>query len=630
MADMLENKLLWVALPLLVYALLAWAPPLRRRLSRHLLNVHVSLLLLVYLCVTAGLGVFWVANQQLPVFDWHYLFGYATLLLVVAHLSFNFRIVVKALRRRRAAPASKRSSPARPPTAARRALGLTLAGAGMLMAFLLGARHGSSELKLSSARGSPELAERDRVSIVERYHEFASASETGVFARAPGVDWGQKPAAFKNYPDLPFRPLKTETAAVLAGRSLSAAIGAPAPVEAALTWQTLGALLYHTVGVTARRSGYALRAAPSSGGLFPTELYVRALGVAGVDPGLYHYAPETEHLERLEDATHRTLGLSSAAALAEVPIAVVLTSVFRRTGHKYRDRAYRYAVADAGHALENLRLAASEAGLFATPVRRFDEQRVSQQLGLDDNQEGVLALVLLSRKQPQARRRSAHQFDPALARIPESPSLGVTGWVHRATSLRLATPAAADSRLQLPPATDATQKALDTIRARRSQRRFTSQSLTARELSSLLSDVHAAPWLLSPASRVHVVIQRVAGIQPGVYRYDSSTHSLLQTRRGDHAKRAEAVAIHQEVIGRAAAVFVFSVDTSVMFREGARGYRHAFLETGLRGERLLLSAVARGLGACPVGAFYDDAAAELLDIDPRREWVVHFAAVGRL
>ena len=42
----------------------------------------VGLLLLFYFAATAGLGIFWVARQELPVFDWHYLFGYVTLVLV--------------------------------------------------------------------------------------------------------------------------------------------------------------------------------------------------------------------------------------------------------------------------------------------------------------------------------------------------------------------------------------------------------------------------------------------------------------------------------------------------------------------------------------------------------------------
>ena len=63
-------------------------------------------------------------------------------------------------------------------------------------------------------------------------------------------------------------------------------------------------------------------------------------------------------------------------------------------------------------------------------------------------------------------------------------------------------------------------------------------------------------------------------------------------------------------------------------RSSARGYRMAFLEAGMMSERWLLGAVARGLGACPVGAFYDDEAAALIKAPPGR-WVLHFAALGQ-
>ncbi len=108
-------KVLWVALPLLAAAALLALHLLRRgTASRHALNVWSSVLLLAYVATTAGLGIFWVANQQLPVFDWHYLFGYATLLLVTLHLVFNFGVVWRYLRRNRsaAAAASDSASPA--------------------------------------------------------------------------------------------------------------------------------------------------------------------------------------------------------------------------------------------------------------------------------------------------------------------------------------------------------------------------------------------------------------------------------------------------------------------------------------------------------------------------------------
>ena len=95
------SKLGWVLLPLLLaaawLALRAW----RGRLpARAAMNVGFGLLLLVYLGTTAGLGLFWVANQHLPVFDWHYLFGYATLLLLAVHVAFNGRVVWRQLTQR--------------------------------------------------------------------------------------------------------------------------------------------------------------------------------------------------------------------------------------------------------------------------------------------------------------------------------------------------------------------------------------------------------------------------------------------------------------------------------------------------------------------------------------------------
>jgi hypothetical protein len=36
------------------------------------------------------------------------------------------------------------------------------------------------------------------------------------------------------------------------------------------------------------------------------------------------------------------------------------------------------------------------------------------------------------------------------------------------------------------------------------------------------------------------------------------------------------------------------------------------------------------LPSCAVGAFYDDEAAALVGVDPGREWVLHFAALGPL
>jgi len=191
------SKLAWVLLPLLVAgAWLAWLAGRRRLPARPVMNVWFSVLLLGYLATTAGLGIFWVANQHLPVFDWHYLFGYATVLLLLVHLGFNFRIVWHTLRRRRSRPAepvAASGSGRRPLVGALGLLGAALLSGG---AFMLGLRHGRTELHIEPPRGDGNAAASDGAAawaLVEQFHAFSAHSRAGVLRRAPGVDWGTAP-----------------------------------------------------------------------------------------------------------------------------------------------------------------------------------------------------------------------------------------------------------------------------------------------------------------------------------------------------------------------------------------------------------------------------------------------------
>jgi SagB-type dehydrogenase family enzyme len=625
------GKLLWVTAPLVAGALYALARAARGKgLSARSLNVGSSLLLLAYVLVTAGLGIFWVANQQLPVFDLHYLFGYGTVLLVAVHLWFNLPTALRHLRRRQP-PAGPASAPLR--------IGSWVAGgAALLGAFALGTRHGRTEVSVSWPQPSSSAVDRGPLDVVARYHELSSHSPSGVMGRAPSVEWGQPPPT-KSYPDAPRVALPPPDASA-SSRSTSVAIaGLPVARSAvALDRRALGSILFHANGVTERRGGLLLRAAPSSGALFAGELYLAVREAEGLEPGLYHYEPVAHALERIAADGEALLALAGAPVRG--PAAVVaLTAVFRRTGHKYRDRAYRYITADAGHLLENLRLAAAEAGTAAWPMPAFDDGEVARALAVDATEEGALALVPLvpclaaeACSGPAARTATGFRFAPA----PEqAPSLGMTGLVHQATSLRAAatvppeTLPAAAATVALPPAELAAGALLATIAARRSVRDFASDPIGAAELGSLLRNATAPPLALSRAVRASVVAVRVDGVPAGAYRYLPAAHRLVRTRDGDLAKDARAAALAQDVIGDAAAVMVLTLDRAALADEGARGYRHGFLEAGMVGERWLLDAAARGLGACPVGAFYDEEAAALVGVDPAREWVVHFAAVGR-
>ncbi|HKX93079.1 MAG TPA: SagB/ThcOx family dehydrogenase, partial [Methylibium sp.] len=184
----------------------------------------------------------------------------------------------------------------------------------------------------------------------------------------------------------------------------------------------------------------------------------------------------------------------------------------------------------------------------------------------------------------------------------------------------------------LPQASLPARPPLATIAARRSVRRYAARALSGADLSALLAGLQIDPPLLSPALRLDVIAHAVDGLAPGAWRYDAARHALSAADtpfRGRAASRAAG--LDQDVIGDAAAVLVVSMDRALAAADAdgpARGYRHAFLEAGLIGERAYLGGAALGLGVCSVGAFYDDEIAALAGIEPQHHWVLHLVAIG--
>ncbi len=626
----------WVALPLLLAVAVLVVQWLRRRTpSRAGLNVGVSLLLLAYVAATAALGIFWVANQQLPVFDWHYLFGYATVALLVLHLAFNLPVVWRVLTRRRGA-----STQADAPVRAPRRGWLAWAGAALAAAagYAVGLRHGSTELRVSARAGAADAAADAALALVDAYHRHSAHSRTAAVRRAAG-DWGAAPPAFKRD-----------------ARAPRLALGAPGRADAAaFDKRTLGALLWHAAGVSERRGTLHLRCSPSAGALFATELYVLVRDWPGVTPGAWHHDASSHALERLRDGSAIDFAAAGVDADAADGVAalVVATAVFARSGHKYRDRTYRYVLADLGHVLENLRVAAHALGVDVDLQRHFDESRLAAAIGVDEAEEGVLALAVLRRPGGSLRTTAAGigwRVPPLAQAAPSAALPALTAAVHRATSLRRAVPLPAQAEgarqggdahdrdrggeTHALPAPDAPAfDVLAAIARRRSVRRYRSDALPPRTLSGLLAGCAGAPALMSGALRVDVLALAVASLPAASWRYRAQAHALVRRTAPNAALRghARAAALGQDVIGDAAAVLVLSIDRRVWAAEpagAARGWRLAFVEAGLVGERAYLHGGALGLGVCGVGAFYDDEIAALAGVDAPHESVVHLVALG--
>lgn len=190
-------------------------------------------------------------------------------------------------------------------------------------------------------------------------------------------------------------PLAKSLAAAIAGRRTVRSFGA-GPVALA----DLARVLHLSYGVTGANaaSGAPARAAPSAGARYPLELYVAALRVEGLAPGVWHYAPEAHALElvRGEDGL-RVADLQAALldepAVADAAFVLLVGAMLSRTTDKYGERGYRLVLLEAGHAVQNALLVGTALGWGALPLGGFVDDALNALVMMDGVDENVVYAV---------------------------------------------------------------------------------------------------------------------------------------------------------------------------------------------------------------------------------------------
>ena len=511
-----------------------------RALAQRTLNTVLAVLLLGYFLLTAGLGIFWVANQELPIFDWHYLVGYVTLVLVIVHVAFNWRTLMGFFRKR--APSALKGEGGRTWQPALRTaawiVGLVIYGG---VFYWIGrgqvrrieitrapspgtttAAAESSELHAPATFELPAAAtiEHQLVTVAgedqprmlaDYYHQQTRHTRISLARDSRVPNWSARPNVFKRYPDA--KVIDLPERAESAGMSVGAAVAASrqparAFTSAAVTLADVSTMLFMTNGVTStlRRPNltYHLRAAPSAGALYPTITYVIAHNVEGLPPGVYHYAVDKHKLHRLRASEHASKELAALVArshlVSDAPVTFVFTSAFYRSAWKYRERAYRYCCLDAGHLVVQTALTAAALGFGSNAIGRFDDAKVNAFLGLDENEEGALLILPVGAVADLPREPSGEpefalapkeltgRSGPLLLLVHGSTNLGLTGAAVRpfAAAEPEDKPYADLPVIDLPLSFPESDDLFGTIARRRSIRNWADYGMTLEEFASVL------------------------------------------------------------------------------------------------------------------------------------------------
>jgi len=183
------------------------------------------------------------------------------------------------------------------------------------------------------------------------------------------------------------------------------------------------------------------------------------------------------------------------------------------------------------------------------------------------------------------------------------------------------------------------------IEQRRSLRKYDPGTLTLAELSYLLWEsqglkkVSKRPATLRTvpsagarhAFETYILVNRVEGVTPGLYRYLAIENALLEVDlSADINSRITAAAADQSQVAESAATFIWVAVVERMFwRYVERGYRYLHLDAGHVCQNLALAAEQIGGGICPIAAFEDEKLNPILGLDGDDQFAIYLASMGK-
>lgn len=190
---------------------------------------------------------------------------------------------------------------------------------------------------------------------------------------------------------------------------------------------------------------------------------------------------------------------------------------------------------------------------------------------------------------------------------------------------------------------------IEAIRGRESCRKYSREPLSLEELSYLLWATQGVRGFkrnglltlrtvpsggaLHPFE-TYLLVNRVAGVERGIYRYLAIEHKLYQEATGkkQSIEKIGEICYNQHFVGKGAVVFVWTVRpyrTEWRYSEDD-SLKDILISVGHICQNLYLACESIGAGTCAILAYQQESLDDLIGVDGDEEIALYLAPVGKV
>lgn len=190
----------------------------------------------------------------------------------------------------------------------------------------------------------------------------------------------------------------------------------------------------------------------------------------------------------------------------------------------------------------------------------------------------------------------------------------------------------------------------DCLNDRRSVRKYSMESIDIEQLSYLLWATQGIQSVMNDNTstlrrapsggaahpfETYLIINRVDGLENGVYRYLPLEHKLIfmYVVEEMHSKVNEATPKQpfvQNFVSKSAVVFAWScIPYRAEYKFDITAHKKILIDVGHLCQNLYIAAESIGCGTCAVGIYDQKLIDKMLNLDGENEFVVYMAALGK-
>ncbi|MFT9497426.1 SagB/ThcOx family dehydrogenase [Anaerosolibacter sp.] len=183
----------------------------------------------------------------------------------------------------------------------------------------------------------------------------------------------------------------------------------------------------------------------------------------------------------------------------------------------------------------------------------------------------------------------------------------------------------------------------DVIQKRRSRRKFTEEALSLEEVSFLLWATQGVNeknqrFRTAPSGgarhpfETYLYVQRVEGLQAGLYRYLPLDHKLLFSSEDQNfSERLADACREQDFVGQGAVTFIWTaIPYRTEWRYDVLSHKIIALDAGHLCQNLYLACQSIDCGTCGIGAYHQEKMDALINVDGKEEFTIYIAPVGKV